>query len=155
MDRRIFCLGSAAAAVCRPDGSAFAGASSGRAIALDRVVFDSRYAECRSFAAAARRCGHEPIAFDGDVTPLWHELRRQWAAGVAGIAGMTSPPSLFCLEQLAKDHWRRVVIRIEHRRSPAGIANHRVTATLPMLTRTGAALDTPAWPSRVPAWPSH
>src|SRR3974390_1633023 len=113
MDRRTFCLGSAAAAVC-PFGSAFAGADSGRAIALERVVFDSRHAECRSFAAAARHCGHEPIAFNGDVTPLWHELRRQWAAGL-GVAGMTTPSSLFCLEQLAKDHWRRVVIRIEHR----------------------------------------
>ena len=147
MDRRTFCLGSAAAAVCRHADRAFAAANPGAAnpgatIALDQVVFDSRYAECRSFAASARRSGHETVAFDGDITSLWYDtLRPQWAAGGGAIAGMTTPSSLFCLEQSAKDHWRRVVIRIEHCPSAAGNPSHRVTASEPMLTRLCAALD--------------
>ncbi|MEP6885628.1 MAG: hypothetical protein ABJC66_12855 [Gammaproteobacteria bacterium] len=126
MDRRTFCLGSAAVAVCGCADGAFAAAYpgaeySGAAIALDLVLFDSRYAECRSFAAVAKHSGHATVAFQGDVTRLWYDtLRPRWAAGGGMIAGMTSPSSLFCLEQLAKDHWRRVVMRIEHRRSLGG-----------------------------------
>lgn len=121
MDRRTFFLGSAAVAACCHTDGVFAAAntraSNGRAsIRLDEVLFDSRYAECRSFAAAAQRAGNEIIAFQGDVTRLWRaRLHPRWAAGGGAIAGMTTPSSLFCLEQLAKDHWRRVVIRIDHR----------------------------------------
>ncbi|MEP6549274.1 MAG: hypothetical protein ABJD53_17580 [Gammaproteobacteria bacterium] len=160
MDRRTFCLGSAAAAVCCHAEGVFAATGTGAtgaatasrspAIALDEIVFDSRYAECRSFAAAARRSGHQTIAFEGDVTPLWHDmLRPLWAAGRGSVAGMTTPSSLFCLEQMAKDHWRHVVIRIDHRRSLIGFS-HRVTATEPMLSRTFAALNRRQdWPERV------
>jgi hypothetical protein len=151
MDRRTFCLGSAAAAVCCQADRAFAAANPGAAIALDYVLFDSRYAECRLFAAAAIRSGHETVAFEGDITSLWYDaLRPQWAGGGGAIAGMSTPSSLFCLEQLAKDHWRRVLIRIEHRPSGAGNPSHRVTASEPMLTRTCAALDRhQAWTPQV------
>ncbi len=152
MDRRTFCLGSAAAAVCGHTDGVFAAAckgaagpgvgNPGAAIRLGQVLFDSRYAECRSFAAAAHRSGNEIVAFQGDVTRLWRDmLHPRWAAGGGAIAGMTTPSSLFCLEQLAKDHWRRVVIRIDHRRSVAGLPSHRVTASEPMLSRTFAALN--------------
>ena len=114
MDRRTFCLGSAAAAACWQADRAFAVPNPGPAIALDQIVFDSRYAECRSFAAAARGFGHAALAFEGDVTALWYyHLRPRWAAGGGAIAGMTTSSSLFCLEQLAKDHWRRVVFRVD------------------------------------------
>jgi hypothetical protein len=152
MDRRTFCIGSAAAAVCCHTDGVFAAACTGAAaIGLDQVLFDSRYAECRSFAAAAHRSGNEIVAFQGDVTRLWqHMLHPRWAAGGGAIAGMTTPSSLFCLEQLAKDHWKRLVIRIDHRRSVAGVPSHRVTASEPMLSRTFAALNhRQEWPERV------
>jgi hypothetical protein len=148
MDRRTFCLSSAAVVACCRTGRTFGLPSPGVPIVLDRVLFDSRYAECRSFAAAARRCGHETAALEGDVTRLWYDtLCPRWAAGGGAIAGMTAHSSLFCLEQLAKDHWMRVVIRIEHR---SGIPSHRITASDSMLTRSCAALDArPAWPGQV------
>ena len=119
MDRRTFCLSSAAAAACWPADRAFA-AGRGPAMASERILFDSRYGECRSFAAAARRFGHAPLAFYGDITALWYDdLRPHWAAGGGSIAGMTTSTSLFCLEQLAKDHWRRVTFRIDHGLTPA------------------------------------
>jgi hypothetical protein len=148
MDRRTFCLGSAAAVVCCRVERTFGVPNPGVPVVLDHVLFDSRYAECRSFAAAARRSGHETAALEGDVTPVWYGmLRSRWAAGGGAIAGMTAPSSLFCLEQLAKDHWMRVVIRIAHR---PGIPSHRITASDCMLTRSCAALSgSPAWPEHV------
>ncbi len=117
MDRRTFCLGSAAAAFYGRADRAFpagVGAGPAAALALDQVLFDSRFIECRSFAAAARGFGRRTVAFDGDVTRVWHDtLRPRWAAGCGAIGGITTPSGLFCLEQLAKDHWRRVLVRIE------------------------------------------
>jgi hypothetical protein len=150
MDRRTFCLGSAAAAVCCQAGRSSAAPHSGVAIVLDQVLFDSRYAECRSFAETARRSGLETAALEGDVTPMWYgTLSSRWTAGGGAIAGMTTPSSLFCLEQLAMDHWMRVVIRIEHRLSPAGIPSHRITASDSMLTRSCAVLHRTGWPAHV------
>ncbi len=93
-------------------------AGPGAPITLDLVLFDARFIECRSFAAAARRLGRQTVAFDGDITRVWHDtLRPRWAAGCGAIGGITTPSGLFCLEQLAKDHWRRVLVRIEHRQA--------------------------------------
>jgi hypothetical protein len=127
------------------------GVSFGIPIALDKVLFDSRFASSRAFGAAAERTGQAAVALRGDVTALWvHHLRPQWAAGGGAIAGMTTASSLFCLEQLAKDHWLRVVVRVEHRRSPHGVVAHLVTAAEPMMTRTCAALnDARGWPDRL------
>jgi hypothetical protein len=148
MDRRTFCLGSAAAVVCCHAECGSDVPHPGLPIVLDHVLFDSRYAECRFFAEAARRSGHETAALEGDVTPVWYDtLSSRWAAGGGAIAGMTTDSSLFCLEQLAKDHWMRVVVRIEHR---SGIPSHRITASDSMLTRSCAALsDRPGWPEQV------
>jgi hypothetical protein len=114
------------------------------------VLFDSRFTSSRAFGAAAKSAGRVVTALQGDVTGVWrHHLRPQWAAGCA-IAGMTTASSLFCLEQLAKDHWMRVVVRVEHRGSTPGILAHRVTAAEPMLSRTCAALTTARdWPDRL------
>jgi hypothetical protein len=81
---------------------------------VDTVIFDTRFEASRhystSWPASAKRSG---IA--GDVTRLWFdEIGPQWSSGGGTIAGMTTPSALFCLEQLAKDHWRRVVMRHEH-----------------------------------------
>jgi hypothetical protein len=108
MDRREFCLAGAVMA------TSFAAAWSLAAspIILDAVIFDARFPIACNFGAAACRKGQKTLAIHGDVTALWRdELRVRWAAGAAAIAGMTTERSLFCLEQLAKDHWRRVVAR--------------------------------------------
>jgi hypothetical protein len=108
MDRREFCLAGAVMA------ASFTVARSLRAspILLDVVIFDSRFPLACNFGAAAYRKGQKTLAIQGDVTTLWRDdLRLRWAAGAAAIGGMTTERSLFCLEQLAKDHWLRVKTR--------------------------------------------
>jgi hypothetical protein len=117
---------------------------------LDQVLFDSRHPDSHEFGAAAAQAGRRVAAFPGDITPVWRQmLLPLWAAGGGAVAGMTTPAALLCLEQQAKDHWMRVVLRIEHRRGQSGILMHRVTATEPILTLACAALeDAPDWPGR-------
>ena len=139
MDRRKFCLSSAAAAISGA-AAALAGApAAGQMIPaipapapnlpLYKFIYDRRYPAARAFGAAAN--GLRTVAIDGDITALWsRDLRAQWSAGAGAIAGMTTARSLFCLEQLAKDHWMRVVIRAEHA-VEAHETTHRVTASAP------------------------
>jgi hypothetical protein len=152
MDRRRFCVASAAAAFCVGAEHEISAAQRPPAtpIALDRVLFDSRHPESCAFGSAAARAGWCALGFSGDVTPIWRQtLLPLWAVGGGAIAGMTTPEALFCLDQQAKDHWMRVVLRIEHRPVPSGVPVHRVTAAEPMLTRACAALDdAPDWPAR-------
>jgi hypothetical protein len=108
MDRREFCLAGAVMA------TSFAAAWGVPAspILLDLVIFDSRFPIACNRGAAACRKGLKTLAIRGDVTALWRdELRVRWEAGGGAIAGMTTERSFFCLEQLAKDHWLRVVTR--------------------------------------------
>jgi hypothetical protein len=151
MDRRHFCIASAASVVClgAEHGLSAAERPPGPAIALDQAVFDSRHPGSSAFGTAAARAGCRAVAFPGDVTAMWREaLLPLWAAGGA-IAGMTTAAGLFCLEQMAKDYWMGVVLRIEHRCPHPGMLAHRVTAAEPMLTRACVALScAPDWPVR-------
>jgi hypothetical protein len=152
MDRRRFCIASAAAAVCLGADHGFSAGKlpPGPAIGLDQVLFDSRHPASSAFGTAAAGAGWRAVAFPGDVSALWREtLLPLWAAGGGAIAGMTTAAGLFCLEQLAKDYWMRVVLRIEHRRPLPGMLAHRVTAAEPTLARACAALScAPDWPAR-------
>lgn len=77
---------------------------------MQTVVFDARFPVARTYGAAARRKGQTLLAIRGDVTALWRdELLPRWRAGAANTLGMTTEPSFFCLQQLAKDHWLRVL----------------------------------------------
>jgi hypothetical protein len=108
MDRREFCLAGAVMAT----GFAAAWSLPASPLIFDAVVFDSRFPIACSFGAAACRSGQKTLAIQGDVTALWlDDLRLRWAAGARPIAGMTTERSLFCLQQLAKDHWLRVTSR--------------------------------------------
>ena len=51
-------------------------------------------------------------ALAGDITRFWHtDLSRQWQKSPDAIAGVTGEDILFCLEQLARDHRMRVLLR--------------------------------------------
>ena len=118
-----------------------------------RVLFDERYEACRSFAASARRlgCGTQSIA--GDVTAVWfNDLEASWARGEGTMFGMTTRSSLFCLEQLASNHWMRVTARIEHRAEPQGAVRHQLHSPEPTLQQAASVLATDAdWPARLAA----
>ncbi len=149
MNRRNFCLSSLATAISAAAvGKGFV--PDGR---LYKFVYDSRYPSAQAFGAAAALApsvaGTAAIA--GDITELWlRDLEPVWRAGGGAIAGMTTARSLLCLEQLAKDHWMRVAVRVEHGMAEGQIA-HRVTAAQAMLARMSRALAGGDWPAKLPA----
>jgi hypothetical protein len=121
MHRRQFCVSGAALAAGLATGLAtgrvvaaatdLLAAPPAAGAALYKVIFDVRFAASVEFGMAAARAGRMTAAIRGDVTALWSsDLRRQWAAGRAAIAGMTTLPSFFCLQELAKDHWMRATV---------------------------------------------
>jgi hypothetical protein len=71
------------------------------------VLVDQRFAALRERYAVAG----ELLLFTGDVTPLWRDrLAPLWKQRGAVIAGLSTAPALFCLEQLARGT-RHVVTR--------------------------------------------
>jgi hypothetical protein len=159
MDRRRFCVSSAAAAISGAAAALARPLAAGQVIPaipapapnlpLYKFIYDRRYPAARAFGAAAN--GMRTAAIDGDITALWsRDLWAQWSAGAGAIAGMTTARSLFCLEQLAKDHWMRVVIRTEHAVA-AHEAAHWVTASAPVIARMKSVLTAENWPARMPA----
>jgi hypothetical protein len=165
MDRRKFCLssvataisGAAAGLVCLPAAGQSAPpirAASCPSVRLYKFIYDCRYPAGRAFGVAAEHVVSKAgtVAIDGDITALWsRELRAEWSAGGGAIAGMATARTLFCLEQLAQDHWMRVVIRAEHATSGAQKIAHRVTASEPMVARMKSVLAANNWPTTMPA----
>jgi hypothetical protein len=164
MNRRKFVL-SASAAISATAGSLrclgrtahetpLLQAASSPSIRPCRFIYDHRYPAARTFGSAAARLASTStaVAIDGDITALWlHDLRDRWALGGAVIAGMITPRSLFCLEQLARDHWLRVVVRVEHSITGGRDASHRLTACEAAIARVTPALAAVDWPARMPA----
>ena len=90
------------------------------------VLIDDRHPEARLFGSvlAARGAAVHSVP-GGDVTSLWlSTIAPAWRRGPVSIAGLTRPPVLFCLEQLAWSHGLRVIFHDEHRvmHSPAAHA---------------------------------
>lgn len=80
-----------------------------------KVIFDERFADSRCFAHEAVRLGGTPAAIRGDVAELWYtQLRPRRQQSAITIAGLTTASSLFCLDQLARNHWMKVLFRAEH-----------------------------------------
>jgi len=164
MNRRMFCLSGVAATIssaaaglaCSPAAARTAPmtAASGPRIRLYKFIYDSRFQAARAFAIAAERAPSTAgtAAIAGDVTSLWsRDLLPRWSAGAGAIAGMTTARTLFCLEQLAKDHWMRVVVLAEHAMPHGRDIVHRLTAPGPMMYQIGPALAEQDWPTRMPA----
>lgn len=165
MNRRIFCLsgvasaisGAAAGLACLPAAGqavAVTPAASAPNVRLYKFVYDRRYLAGRAFGIAAElvRSISGTVAIIGDITALWsRDLRYQWSDGGGAIAGMTTARTLFCLEQLAKDHGMRVVIRTEHAIWEGHVIAHRLTTSEPMIARMRSALAAEDWPSKMPA----
>ena len=139
--------GARALAASTPDATAV------RAGRVPTVLFDERFESCRAFAAGARRLGCPIRSIAGDVTTLWlNELEPMWARGEGTVMGMTTPVSLFCLEQLARNHWMRVTARIEHRPGAQGTVSHRLELQEPTMRQASAVLAADSrWPARLAA----
>ena len=184
MNRRMFCWSSAAAAISvgsaawarMPDAEpVYPTAALPQALTLPpgklplyKIVYDRRFPISRAFGISARGLGAATgaEAIDGDVTALWsNDLRLLWSAGGSAhsrgraVAGMITVHGLLCLEQLAMDHRKRVLLRVEHGAvlAPAPAPafapkfSHRVTAPESMLNSLKVALAAADWPARLPA----
>jgi hypothetical protein len=144
MNRRKFCLSTVAAAIsgaavhqtvrvspaAESAASTATPAASMPGVRLYKFIYDRRFSAGRAFGAAAERAPSTAgtVGIDGDITALWsRDLRPRWLAGDGAIAGMTTARTLFCLEQLAKDHRMRVAIRAEHAISDGGEITHLVS----------------------------
>jgi hypothetical protein len=78
------------------------------------VIFDQRFATARTFAQAAAWRGNKIFGYAGDLTGVWlREIEPRWSARAGALAGISTPIALVCLEQLAAQHWLRVVTRID------------------------------------------
>ena len=84
------------------------------------VLVDDRHAEARLFGSILGARGAAVHAVpDGDVTSLWlSTIAPAWRRGPVAIAGLTRPPVLFCLEQLAWSQGLRVTFHVEHLVTP-------------------------------------
>jgi hypothetical protein len=136
MNRRKFCLSTVAAAISGTAVVQTVGASpatpaaSMPGVRLYKFIYDRRFSAGRAFGACAERARSiaGTVGIAGDITALWsRDLRPRWLAGDGAIAGMTTARTLFCLEQLAKDHWMRVVTRAEHAITDGGDITHLVS----------------------------
>jgi len=101
----------------------------GSSIRLHKAIFDDRYAEARSFAAAMGRFGVPVHALkSGDVTDLWRSERDSLRRSAqAAVAGTTQFGPMFVFEELGKEHGMRVVLRVEHQARGDGTVAHVVT----------------------------
>jgi hypothetical protein len=165
MNRRKFCVSTAAAALSTASAgltcltaaaqtASPAPAASSLSVPLYKFIYDRRHPAGRAFGAAAEhvRSTAGIVAIGGDITELWsRDLRLRWSAGGGAIGGLTTARTLFCLEQLAKDHWMRVVIRAEHTISEGHEIAHRLTAPEMLIARMRAALAAEDWPTKLPA----
>jgi len=91
------------------------GRARSNALALERCIYDARFAEAYDIAQliGARGVALSPIA--DDLMDLWYdELDVLWKAQPMPLAGITLPEALFVLETLALDRQMRVVYRGQH-----------------------------------------
>lgn len=143
-DRRQFMIGGAAMiAGTSLKGEAMAAVGMAGRQRPYKVVYDDRFADSRDFAREAARLGVSVAAIQGDVVDLWRsDLLPLWAERSAPIAGMTSASSLFCLEQLARNHWMGVRVRIDHHVRPDGSAMaHRAMGGADFMAAADVAFD--------------
>lgn len=136
-------------------GTVPAGRSSAAAsrLAVHAVVVDDGHAAARLFGSRfdARGVPVIPVR-DGDITAPWlGSIRPEWARRRATIAGLTTPATLFCLEQLAWQHGLRVVFHAEHIMLPDGSFEHHVQRDALMARLTVSTLQRAGsrWPARV------
>jgi len=112
------------------------------------VLFDRRFGPSRAFGSAAADLRQRIYGIEGNVTEFWTEhLDALWRTGTGAVAGMTTAASLVCLEQLAAQHWFRVIGRVEHQRRCEQIIMHRIRAEPRWLQRLRGGLAENGSPS--------
>jgi hypothetical protein len=117
------------------------------------VVIEDELAASRTLGRHLAIRGASGVSIrEGDITAAWREtIQPLWRQGPATIAGLTSPSTLFCLEQLAWQHGLRVAFHAEHIVHADGITEHHVQRGGLIAERVSSALTNvgPNWPTRL------
>lgn len=145
-NRRDFLHGAALAAMPLGTGLLPDDATTAPIADFHAVLVDARHAEALRFGArlAARGASVRQVQ-DGDITSLWlDDIAPAWRKAPVPLAGLTRPPVLFCLEQLAWSHGLRVVFHAEHVVEPGSATLH--TTHRPSYA---AGMRGPLWPTVV------
>jgi hypothetical protein len=106
------------------------------ALALERFVFDVRFAEAGAVAAEIERRGVQLAPIADDLMTLWYdELDLKWRKAPMALAGVTLTETLFVLETFALDRGMHVVYRGEHGLAENGRVMHRLAGPQPLIER--------------------
>ena len=122
---------------------ALAAMGSFEAHVLARGIYDPQSSAGQEFADTLASHGMRTTSADREIGALWYsDLRDQLRRSPAPFAGLTDRPTLFCLEELARDVGMRVVMRIDHQIDRSGLVTHEpigpaiVTDTVRKLSNT-------------------
>jgi hypothetical protein len=106
------------------------------ALALERFVFDVRFAESGAIAEHVERLGTPVSPIADDLMTLWYdELDLAWRKAPMALAGVTLADALFVLETFALDRNMHVVYRGEHGLVENERITHRFAGPAPLLER--------------------
>jgi hypothetical protein len=117
---------------------------------ITAVLYDERYADCRAFAEALRRCGAQPFATGQDAVRLWYgPLRAHLEKNPGRVAGLATYSDFSSSWTCGRE--RRYVIWFEGehdgRRSRTTLA-HRLR-TRGNDTEIAAAFANESWPTQL------
>jgi hypothetical protein len=122
--RRDFLYGAAALPLVAPFTRARAAAP--ESLALERFIFDVRFAESGAIAEHVKRLGIRLSPVADDLMTLWYdELDLAWREKPMALAGVTLADALFVLETFALDRGMQVVYRGDHGLVEHGKITHR------------------------------
>jgi hypothetical protein len=102
-------------------------AAARESLALERFVFDVRFAESGAIAEHIGRLGVALAPVADDLMTLWYDdLDLKWRKAPMALAGVTLEDALFVLETFALDRGMHVVYRGEHGLVEDGRIKHRL-----------------------------
>ena len=105
-------------------------------LALERFVFDVRFAESGTIAEHMKRRGIALSPIADDLMTLWYdELDLAWRKAPMALAGVTLAETLFVLETFALDRGMHVVYRGEHGLVENGKIAHRFVGPAALIER--------------------
>ena len=111
-------------------------AAARESLALERFVFDVRFAESGAIAEHVKRLGIRLSPVADDLMTLWYdELDLAWREKPTALAGVTLADALFVLETFALDRGMHVVYRGEHGLVEDGRIAHKVAGPATLIER--------------------
>lgn len=121
---------------------------------LHAVLVEQGSPQALAFGTRLAERGSAPVlpVPHGDITSLWlSQIGPAWRRHPVALAGLTSRPALFCLEQLSVLTGLRVLFHAEHLVLPGGQVRHQLLRGAHIAGLEPASLRRmgPLWPGRL------